>query len=52
MMQNVTAIIRSGAFSKFGLIDEDLAVNADLDWSVRARDEAPRSTRVCQGADA
>jgi len=36
------AIIRSAAFDKYGLIDERLTVNADLDWSVRARDEGAR----------
>jgi glycosyltransferase involved in cell wall biosynthesis len=33
------AIIRASTFLKFGLLNEDFVVNADLDWSVRARDE-------------
>lgn len=33
------AIIRAAAFDKYGLIDERFAVNADLDWTVRARDK-------------
>ena len=36
------AIIRAAAFDKYGLLDERLAVNADLDWWVRARDEGAR----------
>src|SRR5581483_9904986 len=36
------AIIRAVAFHKYGLIDERFAINADLDWSVRARDEGAR----------
>lgn len=36
------AIIRAAAFDKHGPIDERFAVNADLDWSVRARDEGAR----------
>ena len=36
------AIIRAAAFDKFGHIDERFAVNADLDWWVRARDEGAR----------
>jgi glycosyltransferase involved in cell wall biosynthesis len=36
------AIIRAVAFEKFGRLDERLALNACLDWSVRARDEGAR----------
>jgi glycosyltransferase involved in cell wall biosynthesis len=36
------AIIRAAAFDRYGPIDERLAINADLDWSVRARDEGAR----------
>ncbi len=36
------AIIRAAAFDRFGLLDEKFEVNADLDWSVRARDEGAR----------
>ncbi len=36
------AIIRADAFEKFGRLDERLALNACLDWSVRARDEGAR----------
>lgn len=33
------AIIRASTFVKFGLLNEDFVVNADLDWSVRVKDE-------------
>ena len=36
------AIIRAAAFDKYGLLMSVLAVNADLDWWVRARDEGAR----------
>ena len=36
------AIIRAAAFDKYGPIDERFTVNADLDWSVRARDNGAR----------
>jgi glycosyltransferase involved in cell wall biosynthesis len=36
------AIIRAGAFDRFGLMDERFEVNADLEWSVRARDQGAR----------
>jgi glycosyltransferase involved in cell wall biosynthesis len=36
------AIIRADAFDKFGRLDEELAINACLDWSVRARDGGAR----------
>ncbi|MBK6741483.1 MAG: glycosyltransferase [Hydrogenophilales bacterium] len=39
------AIIRASTFLKFGVLNEDFVVNADLDWSVRVKDEG---ANICQ----